>query len=292
MSRRPAAVAAAFLALAAGCCTGRPTGPAEASPTLGSLAALAGPVGEDVVFMDVAVIERGPGDGYLDRELWATTDEQVVGFDRRARLDDNGFRVGQVGGILPTDFLAVLTSEKDCPGARHIRTRSGSTTVLTLGTLRDECAFDLAVDGRRQAVTLRQAQCGIGVTPERTADGRVRLAFTPQVAHAGGEGHAALAGTGWGLQTQAKPVEKYPPLGWELTLAANQYAVVGTRTERAGTLGQACFLTLPPDRPMQRLLVIRAGRMAAETGVAGPARRGTPLAFQAGRVTARGTSGQ
>src|SRR5262249_12699700 len=66
-------------------------------------------VGEDVVHLDVFVIERPLGDVFLNRELWSEADEQTVRADgeqsisleRKTALENNGFRVGQVGGALP-----------------------------------------------------------------------------------------------------------------------------------------------------------------------------------------------
>src|SRR5438128_791236 len=60
---------------------------------------LHGPSGPDVVQMDVALIERPVGDCYINQDLWAVADEQVVGLEQKVVLEDNGFRVGQVGGI-------------------------------------------------------------------------------------------------------------------------------------------------------------------------------------------------
>ena len=61
-----------------------------------------GPFGPDAVGLEVAVIEVPVGDRYVNSGLWATIDEQVVNLDHKAALDDNGLRVGLIGGMRPS----------------------------------------------------------------------------------------------------------------------------------------------------------------------------------------------
>src|SRR5579884_648530 len=55
----------------------------------------------DTIPMDVAILEGPVGDSFLNQGLWEQADEQVVALDRKAVLDDNGFRVGQFGDVMP-----------------------------------------------------------------------------------------------------------------------------------------------------------------------------------------------
>jgi hypothetical protein len=97
---------------------------------------------------------------------------------------------------------------------------------------------------------------------------------------------------------EQRPTDRYPELGWEVTLAANEYVVVGGRYERPQTLGHACFIQGGEAAHGQRLLVIRAARVggapAAEalaTDDEDTANRPKTLAFQAAwSPTARGQS--
>src|SRR5688572_25631778 len=87
---------------------------------LDRLRAGAGPTGPDVVQIDVALIERPAADAYLNSGLWQFVDEQVVVLERKAVLADNGFRVGQVGGITPAGLHDLLTSERSCANPRRL----------------------------------------------------------------------------------------------------------------------------------------------------------------------------
>jgi hypothetical protein len=121
------------------------------------------------------------------------------------------------------------------------------------------------------------------VTPTLTPDGAVKLAFLPLVQH-GAKSLWALPGEGGLSLAGQRPAERYPALSWEVTLAAGDFAVVGARFEKAGTLGHVCFVSTDGAKPVQRLLVLRASRSAAPA----PPPDATPLAYQAAVATVRG----
>src|SRR5881409_3401857 len=116
--------------LLVGCVTG---GPAHTAlrPERGSPAPAA--ADPDAVVLYVALVERPVGDRYLNQDLWALADEQVVGIERRAVLEENGFRVAQVGGIIPAGLLGLLSSERSCVNPRCVRLHAGHPTTVPLG---------------------------------------------------------------------------------------------------------------------------------------------------------------
>ncbi len=73
-----------------------------------------------------------------------------------------------------------------------------------------------------------------------------------------------------------------------MTISPNEYVVVGTRLDRVDTLGQACFLPLPDQTRVQRLLVVRTSRSLAETPPDFQLGRSPPLALRAGLTAVRG----
>jgi hypothetical protein len=224
-----------------------------------------GPQGADAVGLQVAVLEVPVGDRYVNGQLWATIDEQVVAPDRRSALDDNGFRVGVVGPR-PDKFDELLNSPRANPegNSRWIQLRAGHARVLPLGAPRSVCQFRLVTDGQHGTVTaFEKAQCGLQVTPTPTADG-VTLAFVPLVQHGTRSPWSApLDG-----DDTPQPADRFPALGWEVTVAAKELVIVGTRFDKAGTLGHACLIDADAAKPVQRLLVIQAVRPAnPEAGV-------------------------
>jgi hypothetical protein len=261
---------------------------------------LAGLVGDDVVYLDVAVIERTLGDAFLNRDLWSEADEEVVhveseqavNLERKSTLEKNGFRIGQVSGLLPSKLQDLLTSERNCQ-TRRIQLHAGHETVLACGPVCPHSRFHVVPDDRPALVEFDKAQCEVEVTPTLADEGRLRLHFTPRIKH--GEVKPAIVAVRdadgqcrWDPQ-QHQAEESYPGLDWTLILVPNEYVVLGTRLDKGETLGEQFFLTREEGHPIvQRLLVLRA------THVPTPAHEDLgdcpPLALRAGLITARGYS--
>jgi len=267
--------------------TARPSGPP-----------LAGVVGDDVVYVDVAVIERTLGDSFLNRELWNEADEEVVriesepaiSLERKRALEKNGFRVGQVGGLLPSKLHDLLTSERSCQ-TRRIELHAGHETVLSCGPPWPKCYYRLLHDDRSAPVELDRARCELEVVPSLADEGRIRLRFTPRIKHGDVKTafvpvHESDGQRRWDRQ-EDQAEEVYPWLSWTLTLVPSEYVVVGALVDNGDTLGEQFFLTQEEGRPIvQRLLVLRA------THVPTPIRenpgRNSPLSLRASLITARG----
>lgn len=257
-----------------------------------------GPEAADVVVMDVVLLERPIGDRYINEELWTAADEQVIALERKALIEDNGFRIGQVGGIPPAGLQALLTSERSCVNPRRLGLHAEHPAIVKLGPTLPHCDFQIHEDGKLRPVALEQADGALVIVPTLTRDGRTRLRCTPQLQ----SGEKSLVPvpsadrSGWVLQEQ-RPTQTFAALNWEVTLAPNEYALVGAHYSRPGTFGHQCFIRKDGPVPVQRLLVIRTGRpdegVGTETArgpLSGDAlfRRAPPLAFQASYTAVRG----
>src|SRR5262245_13215970 len=84
-----------------------------------------GPVGPDVVVMDVSVLVAPVGDRYVNEEVWTEADEQVLSAEARAALRDSGLRVGIVTGR-SDKLLELLTSKRSNPNQMRYQHRSGN----------------------------------------------------------------------------------------------------------------------------------------------------------------------
>src|SRR5262245_35706778 len=100
--------AAVFLVLVglAGCWTMRSPAPPVAPE---DQRASAPDAPEEVVFLDVALVESGYGDRFLEKGLWDLADEQGIGMDDKPILDANGLRVCQLGGMPPPGLHRLLS---------------------------------------------------------------------------------------------------------------------------------------------------------------------------------------
>jgi hypothetical protein len=274
---------------AAGCLPARSgTDPTLAGPRFGAGTAT------DVVRIDVAVIERPAGDRYLNHALWDLADEQAVDLERKTALDDNGFRVGLIGGMVPAEMLTLLTSEKSCADPHRLQLRAGHSTSMGLGGEQARVRFALNQGEKAAPVELAKALCEFEVVPSLADGGRVTLRFTPLVKHGSQQRepralHDASGERSWAMMVQ-QPTETYENLSWEITVAPDEYVVVGTRLEQDDTLGRCFFLDTESRKPVQRLLVIRTGRAApdATPDEVVPGKAVPPLALQASWGTVRG----
>jgi hypothetical protein len=243
--------------------------------------------GPDVIVVDVATLEQPIADPYIDSELWTSVDEQAIALDCKAGLDDNGFRIGVIGGMPAPRLQELLTSDRWCK-AHRVSLRSGHGKTIAVGPAQSDCSFELHASGEKMPRNFAQAQFGMSLTPVRTQDGRVRLAIKPQVelgkrilwvAQAEGESETP---------TGQHHIEKFSDLAFEVTISPQEYLLIGTRYDHPGTLSNLMFMTPQATRPMQRLLVIRARPQSEAAKHPWQNDSAAPLAYQASRA-ARGT---
>ncbi len=214
--------------------------------------------GPDVVRLQVAILEVPVGDPKINEQVWQLADERV---GNKGEMDANGFRVAQVGGQPPAELQELLTSNRFCLNSRAREFRAGEPITMSLGPPRDAWRFATRIDGESVDVQLAQAEPKLGITASLPKDGRVTLRFTPQLLPQGKPTQSWQA-VGRVLEWQEvhqRPAEEYPHLGWEVTLAPNEYLLLGGRYDRPGTLGHESFVRADEARPVQRLLVIRLG---------------------------------
>jgi hypothetical protein len=255
--------------------------------------------GPEAVYLDVALVNIPLADTARYRSLWDFVDEQSIGMEKQSILEENGFRVGQTNGTAPGELYELLTTQRTCPNPRRIEMHAGKDErSLDLGPALPKIAFDIPQGEQSKHVELEQAQCCLSVAPFLTEDGRTRLVITPKVKHTNKgfmpwRPKADLSG--WTRQFD-RPVEEYPALSWEVSLAPGEFVVIGSREDRPGTLGHATFLRPDESCPVKRLLVLRAWRQTEEqftptSGAGQPGSAPAPLALQAGwSGSARGVS--
>jgi hypothetical protein len=262
-----------------------------------------GPTGPDVVQLEWALVEKPVGDRYLNMDLWALANEQVVPLERRDVLEEGGLRIAQFGGLLPAEFQEMLASERSNPNPQRRIVRAGDAITLSLGPARAQCRVHPPAGSAGEAPPemFTNAQFSLVVTPTLTADGRTSLHVVPQIVH----GQAKMGfkpatnGDGWMLRDEL-PSVTYPQLAWDIALAPNEYVLAGCWYDRPETWGRECFFRPDEARPVQRLLVLRTNRrqpdVASEIAPEAseqdnpPRRRPPPLAVHAAGVSDPSTS--
>jgi len=249
----------------------------------------------DVIQLDVALIECPVGDKFINEGIWNEVDEEVVALDRKAVLDDNGFRVGQLGEVMPSHLQVLLNSERTCAVKRRHQVRAGEPVRLVLGPSAADCRFELHANNGKTPMAFPDAQCWLRIDATADRDGSTRLHFTPFVEH--GARQAVMRPTNdhdGVVVDRQRATEDYTALAWDVTVAHNRFAVVGTHYSRPATLGYQCFFRPDEARPVQRLLVIwpthggQSDGLSTASDMTSGRRTVAPIAEQAGWATARG----
>ena len=244
-----------------------------------------GPTGSDVIQLDVAILEAPVADATLNQQIWKLADELELAPEMQTLVEKNGFRVGQIGGIAPQELQTLLTSERSCVFSRRIQIRSGSSRSLLLGPAVSQCQFVLCEPGGERPVDLKNGRYFLSVVPTLTSNSaggplgaRTQLRFTPEI-QTGDEKDSSEASNNLnhkdetrhllGLSTLHSPLsaserstERYANLAWDITLAPNDYVLIGARYDQPNTLGWHCFVRTDETTPVQRMLVVRTTRSA------------------------------
>jgi hypothetical protein len=220
------------------------------------------------VRLEVRLIETRLGDSYVNKELWdKSLDEQAVDFAERGILAKNGLRVGRVAGALPPRLAELMTLERTCLNPRMLFLAAGRVNTIHLGPAQAECQFRVALPGQNQPIDLAQAQLSLAVQPNLTEDGNIRLRFTPKVEY-GNPIHTfqpAADRSGW-MHEIKRQNQVFADLSWEVPLTPNTFLVIGGALDRPETLGHQAFVDRHSAPPVQRLLVLRTGRVT-EAGI-------------------------
>lgn len=265
-----------------GCC-GLPSWPAPPESMRTAPPAPPATTSAQVVVVDVALIERPRGDSYLDQGLWDLGNEQGVDLETKPILEENGLRVGQIGGLLPARLQALLTSPRSCPNPRRIRAELDQPAPIPVSASRSRIAFEVHHGETSRRVVLADASCFFEVTPTLEGERRVRLRFVPRIRHGQARVQPGVTrdpdGTLRWTAEAREPVEDFVPLSWELTVNPEEYVLVGGRIDRPNTLGSAYFLG-EGKGTLQKLLVLRAS-LLIDSGIDETLVQVPPLALQA-----------
>jgi hypothetical protein len=245
---------------------------------------------DEMVYLNVALIERPLGDPFLDREVWEAGDEQgIEPLELKSALEKNGLRVCQFG-LLPDRLQALLSSPRFCPNPRRLRVEPQKPATVHVGASRPASTFTVHLGSEPQSLSLRQARFEFAVVPLPEEEGRVRLRFTPRVRHGRPRMQHQVARDPdgqlrWAVEP-TEPTEEFADLCFEVVVGSGEFVAIGPWPGCEGTLGHACFV--PEGQKVQHLLVLRAGQVAP--GGEESAGYSAPLAVQASRTTARGSS--
>lgn len=205
--------------------------------------------GSDVLIVDYWMIERLAGSSEIDRETWQSVDEMAVDSDQRTKLEQNGFRCGVVGGLLPATLQALMSRPKSIVAQRQKRL-----------SIRGEFAIPIhrfpSADATRADPD--ESEAILKLSGEPMEDGNIRLRLKTQIQTTKASDLEG-SGVGW-LAAQKKETIEGIPLEWTTDVSPNQFVLVGTRYSASKSVGHRFFLGATDETRVQRMMVIRVCR--------------------------------
>jgi hypothetical protein len=245
---------------------------------------------EDTIFVDFALIERPADDAYCSRDLWEGCNEQCVGLERAALLEENGLHVARIAAPIPARLQTLLNSRRSTIGPRRQKARDDMPVAIAVGPRRPKSAFALR-GGEGREFDLADAQAQFEVVP-RLVDGRLVLRVTPQVRHGEAKARPCVEETPdgplrWALETR-EPVEELSELSVEMPMEPGEYLVIGARGDDPRAVGPAFFAYRGDGVPVRQLLIVRALPVGKGDDADEVDQKSAPLALQATYTSARG----
>jgi hypothetical protein len=231
----------------------------------------------DTVVLEIFRVQFPFGDPRVNFDLWQEVDELHFPVETRQRLARNGFRVGLVGGQLPTGLsellqlherpssagqanqvhLADLASQPRVERMR-MQIRTADPGKITVSDVHRELQVLLCDDhGRVSGQPYRDAQAFLEITTTPENDGRVRADLAPELQHDGlRREYVGDQATGIIRCEMARPRKVFDQLGFSAVLAPGSMLLITSLPDRPGSLGHH-FLTAEDGSLRQKMLVIR-----------------------------------
>jgi hypothetical protein len=243
---------------------------------------------QDAAGLEYWLIERPAGGDEINRTVWLRIDEQIFPFETRTVLEATGLRVGIASESTPGPLRKMIEDPRTGRGHR-LRTFSlDKPSPMLISGVIPHAAFTIpAGEEASTKFAHDDAALGFEVTVRDGPDGKVLVKLVPHARFRDAE-HLLPSETG----ERAVGADHFPAAGFEVALSPSEFLVIGTDSYRDGTFGHEALTGEQDDRPVQRLLVLRAGR--TKGGREGPLTGGDSQAVAppiASQVTAvRGVS--
>ncbi|HKA07095.1 MAG TPA: hypothetical protein VKD71_07540 [Gemmataceae bacterium] len=218
------------------------------------------PTAEDAASIEYVLIERTAGGEEINRRVWDRIDEQILPFETRTMLEEAGLRVGIASESAPGPLRKLIEDPRTDRGHRHRTFPLDKPAPLMLSDPLARAEFSIPTsDGHSTRFARDLVALGFDITIRDAADGKVQVRFVPRARY---RDRARLLPTDPADREQA--TETFPSAAFEITFSPAEYLVIGTDSYWEGTFGHMALTAEHDERPVQRLLVLRAGRSKSQ----------------------------
>lgn len=229
----------------------------------------------DSVVLELLFVRFPPGEAVDVATLWDELDEMHLSAEQRERLVRNGFRVGLVGGQIPVGLSRLLElKDKPPPGAgslqtsvtdweqeprvvrRHMQMRPGARTEIVASDIADEMSVLLSDGPALEGEIFQAAQAVLAAKAFPQSDGQVRVQLVPEVHY--GESKMRYVNTLGAIRIEpGRSRRTFDRLAIDAVLAPGHMLVLGTVSDRPGSLGYRFFTQTTSGQLEHKLLIIR-----------------------------------
>jgi len=214
------------------------------------------PAAEDAASIEYVLVERTAGGEEINRRVWDRIDEQILPFETRTILEEAGLRVGIASESAPGPLRKLIEDPRTDRGHRHRTFPLDKAAPLMLSDPLVRAEFSIPTsDGRSTRFARDLVALGFDITLRDAADGKVLVRCVPRASY---RDQARLLPTDPADRDQA--TETFAGAAFEVAVSPAEYLVVGTDSYWQGKFGLAALTAERDERPVQRLLVLRAGR--------------------------------
>jgi hypothetical protein len=242
----------------------------------------------DSAALEYVIVERPANSDEINRRVWDRVDELIFPAETLFALQTTGLRVGIASESTPGPLRKLIDDPRSGRGHRFRTFPLDKPAPLLVSNPipHADVTIPAGENGSTRFVH-DDVSFGFEITVRDGSDGKAIVKLVP---HAHFRDPSRILPVDGGERDFG--TETFPAAGFEISLAASEYLVIGTDFYRDRTFGHAAMIGEHDDRVVQRLLVLRAGRTKSERDMPapGPESQATapPLASQATMV--RGVS--
>lgn len=210
---------------------------------------------ENSALIQYVMIERTAGTDEINRRAWDRVDEQNLSFETRSLLEAAGLRVGIADETAAGALRKLIDDPRTAAGHRARTFALDRPATLNLTEMRPQTEFVVPIaEGRTTTFAKPQAVLGFDVTVRDGGDGKTLVRLLPRVRY---QDSSQIVTSD--LADRGTSTETFPAAGFEITISASDYLVIGTDDYWPGTFGHTALTGDSDGRTVQRILVIKAG---------------------------------
>lgn len=130
----------------------------------------------DVAMVQIPLVEKN-----ILESIWNLADNNLVGLEKKAMLEQNGFRITSFGKTPPPELLRLLGTEKYTPNPRRFHVKIGGGSVIPITGVMDSIDSILSENDTIQDINLLDAQGFLKVSPLSVSENFYQLKLEPLI---------------------------------------------------------------------------------------------------------------